>query len=56
LAEPGFLGRESESERRLAMIQMQIPLGLEAIEKELQADVMGITGGRYSHDLPQFKR
>jgi hypothetical protein len=56
LAEPGLLGREWEPERHLAMTQMQIPLGLEAIEEELQADVMHIAGGRYSRDLPQFKR
>ncbi len=42
MAEPGVLGREWESESRLAMIQMQIPLGLEAIEEELQAEVMQI--------------
>jgi putative transposase len=50
------LDREWESESRLAMIQMLIPLGLEAVKEELQSEVMRIAGSRYSRDLPQFKR
>jgi hypothetical protein len=51
-----LLEQEWESESRLAMIQMLIPLGLAAVEEELQSEVMRIAGGRYSRDLPQYKR
>jgi len=37
-------GRES----RLAMIQMLIPLGLKAVESELQSEVAELAGGRYA--------
>ena len=45
-----------ESEGRLAMIQMLIPLGLAAVEEELQSEVVRIAGARYSRDLPRYKR
>jgi len=48
--------REWEGESRLAMIQMLIPLGLQAVEEELQSEVMWIAGERYSRNHPQFKR
>src|SRR5471030_1460397 len=38
------LGREN----RLAMIQMLIPLGLQCVEKELQAEVLGLAGERHA--------
>ena len=38
------LGRES----RLAMIQMLIPLGLQSVERELQAEVLGLAGERHA--------
>src|SRR5436305_12867725 len=38
------LGREN----RLAMIQMLIPLGLEAVERELQAEVRELAGERHA--------
>jgi len=50
------LNREWESESRAALIQMLIPLGLEAVEEELQAEVARIAGDRYSRDFPQYKR
>lgn len=40
----GDQGRES----RLAMIQMLIPLALSAVELELQGEVSGLVGGRYT--------
>lgn len=51
-----LIGQACEGESRLAMIQMLIPLGLAAVEEELQSEVMRIAGGRYSRDLPQYKR
>lgn len=41
---------------RIELIQMLIPLGLQAVEEELQAEVRGIAGERYSRTHPQFKR
>jgi transposase-like protein len=41
------LERDMERESRLSMIQALIPLGLKAVEAELQAEIMGIVGGRY---------
>jgi transposase-like protein len=35
-------------ESRLAMIQMLIPLGLEAVARELKAEVLSLAGARYS--------
>lgn len=40
-------GRES----RLAMIQMLIPLGLRAVDRELQAEVRGLVGERYARGV-----
>lgn len=51
-----LLEREWQDEGRLAMIQMLIPLGLSAVEEELQSEVMRIAGARYSRDLPRYKR
>lgn len=51
-----LMDREWVSESRLAMIQMLIPLGLAAVEEELQSEVMRIAGDRYSRDQPQYKR
>ncbi len=50
-----FLNREPGASR-IELIQMLIPLGLQAVEAELQSEVIQIAGGRYSRDLPQFKR
>lgn len=49
-------GQEWDGESRLAMIQMLIPLGLQAVEEELQFEVIRIAGERYSRNHPQFKR
>ena len=40
--------RDWERESRLTMIQMLIPLGLQAVEKELQAEVSELVGSRHS--------
>ena len=37
-----LLGLNLEGESRITMIQMLIPLGLRAVEKELQSEVMRI--------------
>lgn len=45
------------SESRLSMIQMLIPLGLQAVEEELQAEVRALAGGeRYSRTGSGVKR
>ena len=45
------------SESRLSMIQMLIPLGLKAVEEELQAEVRGLVGGdRYDRTGSGKKR
>ncbi len=41
----------SDSSTRIELIQMLIPLGLQAIEEELQSEVMRIAGAPYS---PRF--
>lgn len=51
-----LVDRDWEGESRLSMIQMLIPLGLRAVEEELQAEVTGIAGERYSREHPRFKR
>lgn len=51
-----FLSQECEGESRWAMIQMLIPLGLMAVEEELQAEVERVVGDRYSRSQQQFKR
>lgn len=45
-----------DQESRLAMIQMLIPLGLRAVEEELQAEVVELAGGRYRHNQGSIKR
>jgi len=47
---------QGQEASRIELIQMVIPLGLLAIEEELQSEVMRIAGDRYSRDLPQYKR
>lgn len=42
------LGRDMNRESRLAAIQALIPLGLKAVELELQAEIAGLAGARYS--------
>jgi transposase-like protein len=45
------------TESRLSMIQMLIPLGLQAVEEELQAEVRALAGGdRYSRTGSGIKR
>jgi transposase-like protein len=51
-----LLSQDWEGESRWAMIQMLIPLGLQAVEEELKAEVERIAGDRYSRSQPQFKR
>lgn len=51
-----LLSEEWEGESRWAMIQMLIPLGLQAVEEELQAEVARMAGDRYSRSQQQFKR
>ena len=41
---------------RIELIQMLIPLGLQAVEEELQSEVMKIAGVRYTRTHPDFKR
>src|SRR5262245_36637219 len=41
---------------RVELIQMLIPLGLQAVEEELQAEVARLVGARYSREQPQQKR
>lgn len=42
------LERDMKVESRLAMIQALIPLGLAAVESELQNEILGLVGERYS--------
>ena len=46
----------SDSSTRIELIQMLIPLGLQAIEEELQSEVSKIAGARYTRTHPDFKR
>ena len=41
---------------RIELIQMLIPVGLQAIEEELQSEVMEVAGARYTRTHPNFKR
>ena len=41
---------------RIELIQMLIPVGLQAVEEELQSEVMRIAGIRYTRTHPGFKR
>lgn len=45
-----------ERESRLAMIQALIPLGLRAVEEELQGEVRGLVGDRYERGNGSVKR
>jgi putative transposase len=45
-----------ERESRLAMIQALIPLGLKAVEEELQGEVQQLVGGRYERSAGSLKR
>jgi putative transposase len=50
-------GQDWGSESRLSMIQMLIPLGLQAVEEELQAEVRSVVGGgRYARTGTGIKR
>lgn len=42
------LERDMSFESRMAMIQALIPLGLKAVEQELQEEIFGLAGARYS--------
>ncbi len=46
----------SDSSTRIELIQMLIPVGLQAIEEELQSEVMRIAGARYTRTDPDLKR
>jgi len=48
--------KQGQEGSRIELIQMLIPLGLQAVEEELQSEVIQIAGDRYSRNLPQFKR
>ena len=47
---------QDQRSSRIELIQMLIPLGLQAIEDELQSEVVKIAGARYSRTHPDFKR
>ena len=47
---------QSNTSSRIELIQMLIPLGLQAIEAELQSEVSKIAGARYTRTDPDFKR
>jgi transposase-like protein len=46
----------SESEARYELIQMLLPLGLAAVNEQLQAEVARLTGERYRHDGGALRR
>ena len=46
----------NNSSTRIELIQMLIPVGLQAIEEELQSEVTKIAGVRYTRTHPGFKR
>ena len=46
----------NDSSTRIELIQMLIPVGLQAIEEELQLEVMRIAGARYTRTEPDLKR
>jgi hypothetical protein len=46
----------NESETRIELIQMLIPVGLQAIEEELQSRVSKLAGARYTRTHPDLKR
>ena len=41
---------------RIELIQMLIPLGLQAVEEELQSEVSKLAGARYTRTHPDLKR
>jgi transposase-like protein len=45
-----------EQESRIRMIQMLIPIGLKAVEEELQGEVEKLAGKRYRHGKAEHKR
>ena len=47
---------QGQGSSRIELIQMLIPLGLHAVEEELQSEVIRIAGDRYSRSQPEFKR
>lgn len=47
---------QDQRSSRIELIQMLIPLGLQAIADELQSEVVKIAGARYSRTHPDFKR
>ena len=49
------LERDMKREGRLSMIQMLIPLGMKAVEEELQREIRELVGERYSRG-GEFKR
>ena len=46
----------NESSTRIELIQMLIPVGLQAIEEELQSEVSKLAGARYTRTHPDLKR
>jgi hypothetical protein len=46
----------NDSETRIELIQMLIPVGLQAIEEELQSRVSKLAGARYTRTHPDLKR
>jgi hypothetical protein len=45
----------NENSTRIELIQMLIPVGLQAIEEELQSDVSKLAGARYTRTNPDLK-
>jgi hypothetical protein len=46
----------NENSTRIELIQMLIPVGLQAIEEELQSEVSKLAGSRYTHTHLDLKR
>ena len=46
----------NENSTSIELTQMLIPLGLQAIEKELQSEVSKLAGARHIHTHPDLKR
>ena len=46
----------NENSTRIELIQMLIPVGLQAIEEELQSRVSKLAGARYTRTHPDLKR
>jgi hypothetical protein len=45
-----------ENSTRIMLIQILIPVGLQAIEEELQSEVSKLSGARYTNTHPDLKR